>query len=480
MSEPREREAAREMTAPLAEPADTMPPTVGDLLRYLWARRVRLLVLFFCLSSVGVLALVGWWLFGARSAHAVISLAFHGIERHEYPSGKKFSVEDLRSPKLLGRALADVGLQPGTVDLVHVQRGIDLTPIVPLQVLERWKKQDRDGAKREDFMPSEFDLDVHSDELDDSQRIGLVYAILKAYQGTVKYELEAERHRVATISVAPPAQLAARYDYWDIPILLRLQADRLASHLRSLVRESQNFRDPTLNLGFLEVERELESWRVTDLEALAATVHRQQLVKDRDAMLQRLEERAANLDIDLKRINAQVDATSKLLEVVEQPKPVLAAQAAPRDGAPLLDPTALEKMMKSDYVGPVVRRATELHEDAATVAAARERVQREIALLSAVKNGGSATPPAKFDELVVEVAGDLERIIARYLEVLDAYLDASVSTHVTLREGPYLSLPGPRAAVLGVAILFAAAVLALLIVIVSDSVRGQRREAGAS
>jgi hypothetical protein len=144
--------------------------------------------------------------------------------------------------------------------------------------------------------------------------------------------------------------------------------------------------------------------------------------------------------------------------------------------------STLDKILKSDYVGPVVVRARDLHEEAAKTAAAKERVQREIALLTRASEGssGSSTgePPAGFEDLVVLVAGDLDRIVQRYLQVLDGYLDASVTRYVTLREGPYLRLAGASMAVLAVAIVFTAAIVSLLIVIVSDSLRGGPRGSG--
>lgn len=462
---------------PFADPAEAVPPTVGDLLRYLWGRRVRLLLLFVLLSGLGGVALVAWWIFGTRSAHGVIALGFRGIERHEYPSGRTFTIEDIRSPKVLTRALDDVGLPPERVDLQEIYRGIDLVPIVPASVVERWKKQDRDGARREEFLPSEFALDVHPDGLDDAQRVRLLYAIVKAYQGQVKYEQEAELQRVSASSL-PAAQLTTLYDYWDIPLLLRARADDLSTRLQVLIRESQNFRDTEVNLSFLEVDRELEIWRDTRLETLAAVVHRERLVKDPDAMRRRLEERQANLDIELRRITGQIESIAKLLEVVGQPKPVLAGQTAVREGTPLLDTNALEKILRSDYVGPVVQRSIVLQQAAASTAAAQERVQHELALLGKTSDAGNGKLPAGFEDLVAQVAGDLDRIVQRYVRVLDAYLESAVTRFVTLRDGPYLVLANASMAVIAVAILFTAALLSLLIVIVSDSLRGGARAGG--
>ena len=461
---------------PEGVPQVDAPPTAGDLLRYLWGARVRLLVLFVLLSGVGGIGLLGWWLFAPRSAHALVVLGFRGIERHEYPSGKSFSIEDLRSPKVLARALAQVGL-PVDTDLEELYRGIDVVPIVPITVVERWKKQARDGTKREEFLPSEFAVEVRPSGLDDTERVQLLYALVKAYQDEVKYEQEAELQRLASAGL--PADLTSLYDYWDIPLLLRAQADTLTTRLAILIRESQNFRDPAVNLSFRDVEREVETWRDTRLETLAAVVHRERLVKDPVAMLRRLEERRANLDIELTRINTQVESATRLLQVVGQPQAVLAGQAAQRDGAPLLDVSALEKILKSDYVGPVVSRTLRLQEEAAVTAAARERVQHEIALLEKQSAGWTGNPPAGFDDLVKLVAGDLDALVSRYQQVLDAYLEATVTRYVVLREGPHLRRPGARIALLALAVVFTAAVLALLFVVGSDSLaaRGATRRA---
>ncbi|MBY0279292.1 ELKS/Rab6-interacting/CAST family protein [Candidatus Binatia bacterium] len=459
--------------SPFVDPAEALPPTLGDLLRYLWGRRVRLLVLFGLLSGLGGAALLAWWILGTRSAHGVIALGFRGIERHEYPSGRAFTVEDIRSPKVLTRALDDVGVAPAEVDLQAMYRGIDLVPIVPASVIERWKKQDREGAKREEFLPNEFALGVSADELDEGQRVRLLYAIVKAYQEQVKYEQQAEQQRVSPNDV-PPARLAVLYDYWDIPLLLRARADDISSRLQVLIRESQNFRDSEANLSFLEVDRELDLWRETRLETLAAVVHRERLVKDPEAMRRRLEEREANLEIDLRKTNAEVESMAKLLEVVGQPQPVLAGQAARREGTPLLDTDALQTILRSDYIGPVVQRAMHLQQVAAATAAAKERVQHELVLLTKGDAPVTGTPPAAFEELVVQVAGDLDRIVQRYVKVLDAYLDASLARVVTLRDGPYLRLGNVSMTVIAVAILFAAALASLLVVIVGDSLRAGR------
>ena len=80
-------------------------PTFGDLVRFLWSRRVRLVTLFLLIAAILGTWLLLWRIFVARQvAEGTLSLSFRGMERHEYPSGRKFSVEDIRSPQALTRS----------------------------------------------------------------------------------------------------------------------------------------------------------------------------------------------------------------------------------------------------------------------------------------------------------------------------------------------------------------------------------------
>jgi len=69
-------------------------PQWAVMLRYFYRQRFRLL--FYLLLFLGI-GLVGFLLY-PKTTEGLLTLTFPGIEKHEYPSGRQFSVEDFRNP----------------------------------------------------------------------------------------------------------------------------------------------------------------------------------------------------------------------------------------------------------------------------------------------------------------------------------------------------------------------------------------------
>src|SRR5450830_1194440 len=95
-------------------------PTFGDAVRYLWERRVRLAKYFLGLLALGVIGTLVWSFARERLAEATLSLGFKGIERAEYPNGRKFAIADIYGPKILRKAVKEIGKEKSfsAVDMV--------------------------------------------------------------------------------------------------------------------------------------------------------------------------------------------------------------------------------------------------------------------------------------------------------------------------------------------------------------------------
>ena len=79
--------------------------------------------------------------------------------------------------------------------------------------------------------------------------------------------------------------------------------------------------------------------------------------------------------------------------------------------------------------------------------------------------------PPTFEREVGVVTTDLVRILDTYNRLLSSYLDATVTSQVTLRDGPRVVRPGPSTVLVLAAVFFACAALALLLLIVDQSVQ---------
>ena len=451
-----------------ASPPETSAgePTFGDFVRFLWSRRVRLATLFLLTAGVLGLSILLWrFLLARQVAEGTVSLTFRGMERHEYPSGRKFSIEDMRSPQVLTRARENAGLA-GKAELRTLYVGTEITPVIPAEVQARWRKQDRDGVKREEYFPQDFRIRVNPGLLTGDQKLQFLSAVVRAYQEDVKFEQAAALRRAADFSTMSPAELVQAYDTWDLPTLLADRERSLRHQIEALVIESRDFSDPHFRMTFRDIGNDLATWRDTRLEALTAFIYKGRVVKDRDLMLKRLQQRLEELDVHVQQLNGEAEQSTKLVESLDRSKPLLAGPLTNRDGAPLVDSSALERLVKSDYVGPVVKRITELHREAKEAEAEKARVAKEIAILS--RPDASSKPNGGLEPLLALVTKDLARIVGNYNKVLDGYLDATVTSLVALRQGPSLTREGPSSMTL-LAILVAVSVVVPFVVVLFES-----------
>lgn len=452
-----------------APPASAEEPTFGDLLRFLWSRRVRLVTLFCVTAGVLGVSLLLWRFLTARQvAEGTLSLTFRGMERHEYPSGRKFSVEDIRSPQVLTRARENAGLSDKT-EIRRLYVGTEITPVIPAEIQGRWRKQDRDGVKREDFYPQDFRIRVNPGLLTGDQKVQFLTAVVQAYQEDVKFEQKSALRRVADFSTLSPADLLRDYDTWDLPTLLAERERSFRHQIDALVIESRDFSDPHFRMTFRDIGNDLTTWRDTRLEALTAFIYKGRVVKDRDLMLKRLQQRVEELDVLVKQLSGEAEQSTKLVESLDRSKPLLAGPLTNRDGAPLVDSTALEKLVRSDYVGPVVKRITELHKEAKETEAEKTRAERAIAILG--KADGVSKASGDLEPLIALVTKDLSRIVANYNKVLDDYLNATVTSLVALRQGPSVTREGLSTSALAAILLVVSVIVPFVVIFFESSMK---------
>ena len=260
-------------------------PQWAVMLRYFYRQRFRLL--FYLLLFLGI-GLVGFLLY-PKTTEGLLTLTFPGIEKHEYPSGRQFSVEDFRHPQILLSALGDVGIPREKIDLRKIAGKVYVTPIIPDEVLNRWKKQARDGAIKESYYPYEFKIAIEMPGLSDEQCIRSFDALVKRYQEQVKYEQRTALSFLSGGRATSYHDLAQRYDYWDIPNIFEQIYSSMFRQLNTLISESVKARDSRLQLKFRDLERNLAIWYGSRLQSLTAVTITGGLVKDKDLMIKRIQ-----------------------------------------------------------------------------------------------------------------------------------------------------------------------------------------------
>jgi hypothetical protein len=448
---------------PLFASAEPEPPTLADAIRFLHRKRMALLARFVVFVALGVVVLAIWFWTTPPRVEGRLVLSFRGIESGNYPSGRKFSPEDLRARDLLSGALADADISAGRADLNRVSARLVVLPLIPPAVVSRWKKADRDGVKREDYSPSDFDLALSVPGLSPGEQVRLFDAILKRYQRRVKFEESATLSFISSWSEKSYRDLANQYDYWDIPNILDQNVELLNRYLKQLIEESQDYKDPTSLFSFRDVQKELKIWSAIRLEALKGVTYRGKLVKDKDTALLTAQYRLEDLDIQVRRRSGEALEAMKLLEASQKPQALAATQSATRDGFPIVDASVLDRLVRSDYLGPLVKRISELQEETKRLEAEKWRLEKDMTILPQTHNITPSELPTGYRDLVATASAELGKIIQNYNRLLDSYLTATLSKLVVVKDGPRITR-GFSTTVVLLAIFFLSAVAAILLV----------------
>ena len=406
-------------------------PGFLDAIRFLYQRRVRLLFYFLATFLLG--ALVAFFLvhFSPKSVEGTLGIGFRGIEKGEYPSGKRFNVEDFRSPGLLVEALPDTSIGKDRVPLQELAAHISISAVIPGEIRSRWVAQEKAGTKKDEYYPSEFKINISLGNLTTSEKLRLFDAIVKHYRERVKYD----RDSALAFASSPDTsyeKLANSYDPWDIPDLFRQSSRSLDEKLTKLIEESLLYQDARYHLAFRELARDLDTWNRTRLQALEALTYQGHLVRNRDFVMQRLQYQIQDLDVRIKQQNQEANEAIRLLEVIDRPNALLTGKLTNKDGIPIVDTTALDKLIKNDYVAPVVDRVSDLQDSIQKLALEKARLENQLSWISRTPTTASLQSGHK--ELIGSVSTELNSIFTRYNRLLDEYLNATITSLVIVRQ----------------------------------------------
>lgn len=444
-------------------------PSFTDAIRFLYDRRVRLAARFFFFLGLGIIGFVVWILRAPRTVEGRIALNFVGIERGTYPSGKAFSVEDFRSADVLRAAVADAGL-PADTDLNRLSGNVDIAPVIPVEVQARWRKQDRDGVKREEFAPNQFQIQLHLDRELSDKTIRLFDAIVKRYRNRARFEQKAALRFTTDLSAASYADLVKTYDYWEIPHILEQNVDVVQKYLAQLDKESKDYKESNSKYSFRALANDLYIWRIVRLEELKAVTYKGRLVRNKETALLTAQYRLEDFEIAARQAAQETAEAMKLLELAQKPPPLAAAQSSGRDFMPVVDSAVIERLTKSDYISPLVMRISDLQTKTKELEAAKWRLEKDVGYLQQASNVAPEALPANYRALIEVLSAELRDILRKYNALLDSYLTDVVTSLVIVRDGPRVTR-GTSRAVVALAIVFFSGLFALLAVLAEQLAR---------
>jgi hypothetical protein len=411
-----------------------------DAIRFLYQRWIRLVFHAGIIFLLGALVFIYWHSKSPRAVVGVVGLDFPEIRKNAYPSGRRFSLEDFRSPRVVTQALADAAISNERFSAQDLAAHVDVAPVIPEEIANRWKKQEQIGAKKEDYATNEFVISITTLALTNQELLRLFDGMVARYQETVKYEQQAGKLFVSPRD-ASYETLVGSYDFWDIPELIRGTHRTLSANLQALIAESAQLPDSSHQLSFLQVSKDLDIWATTHFQPMEVLTYQGRLVKDSDLVAQRIQFRLQELGIQIRQKSQEAAEASRLLEIIGRPKTLLPGQLNSKEGL-IIDAAALDRLVKSDYVGPVVERISRLQGEAQVMEAEKARLEKQLSLLPKSSDAKPKLLPPGYQRVISTAFQDLNEIIQRYDRVLDDYLTARIIGLVVVKQAPVVSRTG--------------------------------------
>ena len=190
------------------------------------------------------------------------------------------------------------------------------------------------------------------------------------------------------------------------------------------------------------------------------------LVKNRDIMLQRIQYRIEDIEIQIQQKKREAAEAERLLGLIDRPKALLAGQLSTEKGLPMVDISALDRLIKSDYVGPVVDRISKLQQDAQSLETEKSRLQKQLEWLPKANNVDLQHLPPGHKELILTLSSELNAIIQNYNGLLDEFLTATITNLVAVKQSPIITREGYSSSLMLAGIVILSFFLAIFMVAV--------------
>ncbi len=142
----------------------------------------------------------------------------------------------------------------------------------------------------------------------------------------------------------------------------------------------------------------------------------------------------------------------------------------------MVDASALDRLIRSDYIGPVVQHISKLQGEAQLLEAQKARLEKQLSWLPKAKNTDFKQLPASYRELIQILGSELNAIIQKYDRLLDTYLTDTVTSLVVVIQPPVIMRGGYSPVLLLVGVLLLSAFLAVSILTAEHIFKKARQE----
>ena len=302
-----------------------------------------------------------------------VSFGFPGFERGTYPNGAKFQPDDIRSPDVINEAIKRALSSVPPADLASKVRGaIGITGFVSPNIIKERDRLRAAGQTLPAYIPDEYEISLslpRSFPLDIRQRELLLAEIVNVFQ---------EKFRRTYVELPPEFGDAFSSlkgaDFVEYELIMTNEMQSLSSFLdqklsgndeeineaRLHTAAFKQFRSPTNNLSFQDLQKQTEFFTQIQLNEVLSQIYIYGLSKDRKYALVKMDYYLRTLEDQEQRLKEEESVVTNLLSKTQERAQnyVLATKTQPAQGAqPMMDQGFIDTLLANDAYNFLVRRA---------------------------------------------------------------------------------------------------------------------------
>jgi hypothetical protein len=380
------------------------------------------------------------------SAHSVseckVALTFSGIDKHEYPNGKKFEMSDL-IPSDSAIKAANVIQNPKKRKIFekNPKSFLFVDPFIPIEVQEKAIEMKKVRKETLYYLPNQYYIRFIQElggPISGRDRKQILYSLVQSYEQSF-YEDFVGRQ---LLTVELPQSLIKNSDYIDSFEVLNNTADNYKKFIEKRIEEAGYFQSIKTGKSFVDLQTELKNLMEIELVGVDSLIYYYHLSKYKDFLLTKTQYKIKRMEQAREKKMLETEMVNNLLkQVLEKDKS--GANTAMPLGTPntqiVLDADTIDKLNQKEYLNLLIKRSLESGVESQNLGVDKKYLQEYIELLqkSQVKETDVASAKKFVESRLEAIRLELIRIAKGANELNQEFMSTKYSKVIMITEEPH-------------------------------------------
>jgi hypothetical protein len=371
-----------------------------------------------------------------------VALTFNGIDKHEYPDGQKFEMNDL-IPSDATTEVAKIIQNPDKRKIFekNPRAFLFVDPYIPIEVQVKANEMKKVEKKTMFFLPNQYYvrfIQKLGGPFDGRERTLILYGLIQTFER--RFYDDFVNRPLLTVQLSQDQNKQS--DYIDSFEILNNIANNYMGFLDKKIEVAGYYRSVKTGKSFVDLQTELKNMMDIDLLGVDSLIYYYHLSKYKDFLLTKTQYRVRQMEKEREKKMMESEMANNLLKQVLEKDKSRSTTAMPM-GTPssqiVVDADTIEKLNQKEYLNLLIKRSLESGVESQNLGVDKKYLQEYIDLLQKSQGKEIDVVSAKdFVEKRLEIIRlELERIAKTANDLNQEYMLSRYSNVVMITEEPH-------------------------------------------